>query len=138
MKPNNKRNLTPYQRFEQESRQIQDAPKSKKTAVGVRENAATSPPSDPRQHAFQPGAGPTDDDLAPETLIHEDGARSPREGGSNIPADETCRIVGADEIGAGYGFDEAELAQIQPLDEQVVRGNKKSGQAKAKRDIINP
>ncbi len=33
----------------------------------------------------------TDDDLSPETLIHEDGARSPNEPGEDLPADPMLR-----------------------------------------------
>lgn len=66
--------------------------------------------------ASQPGAGPTNDDLAPETSIHEDGAISPLDIGEDVPADRTYRIVGADEIGVGLGLDEAELAHVDPLD----------------------
>lgn len=66
--------------------------------------------------ASQPGSGPTDDDLAPETLIHEDGALSPLEEGDDIPADRSYRIVSAQEVGVGFGLDEAELAHVDPLD----------------------
>lgn len=59
---------------------------------------------------------PTADDLSPETLIDESGARSPREAGDGEAADNDLRVVGADEIGGGSGLDEAELARIQPLD----------------------
>ena len=60
--------------------------------------------------------GITLDDLSPETLYDESGARSPDERGHGLPADEQLRIVEGDEIGAGLGLDEAELAQILPLD----------------------
>lgn len=75
--------------------------------------------------ASQPGQGPTDDDITPETLISEDGARSPREHETTgvTPKDKTLSIVGVDEIGAGYGLDEAELAEVDPL-------NKKNSSAK--------
>lgn len=67
--------------------------------------------------ASQPGEGPTNDDLTQETLILEDGARSPHEPqqGNVEPADKTLSIVRDDEIGAGSGLDEAELARAQPL-----------------------
>ncbi len=58
----------------------------------------------------------TDDDLSPETLIHEDGARSPSERGTGKPADQDFSVVDEDEVGGGDGLDEAELAQIDPLD----------------------
>lgn len=65
----------------------------------------------------------TDDDLTPETLIPEDGARSPRErdASDNAPADETFSIVNDDEIGAGQGLDEAELAEIDPVNRDDVK-----------------
>lgn len=59
---------------------------------------------------------PTDDDMSPETLIHEDGARSPNEIGVGGPDDEDLSIVGEDEIGGGNGLDEAELAERDPVD----------------------
>lgn len=67
--------------------------------------------------ASQPGEGPTMDDATPETLMPEDGARSPQEArGSNTPADQDLSNVDEDEIGAGGGLDEAELARVKPLD----------------------
>lgn len=66
--------------------------------------------------ASMPDHQPTDDDLSPETLIDEDGARSPREAGDDGgPLDRRVRLVGAAEAGAGRGLDEAELARIDPL-----------------------
>jgi len=59
---------------------------------------------------------PTDDDLSPETLIREDGARDAREEGEDNPADYDLSIVDEDEIGGGTGLDEAELADIDPID----------------------
>ena len=58
----------------------------------------------------------TDDDLTPENLIPDDGSRSPHEPGGSIPSDESLSIVNEDEIGEGYGLDEAELARVDPLD----------------------
>ncbi len=49
----------------------------------------------------------TDDDLAPETLLHED--RPDGDDGLG-GADTALREVDADAIGAGHGKDEAELA----------------------------
>lgn len=67
--------------------------------------------------ASQPGEGPTMDDAAPETLMPDDGARSPQEaGGSDLPADQDYSVVDEDEIGAGGGLDEAELGRVKPLD----------------------
>ena len=56
------------------------------------------------------------DDLSPETLIDESGARSANEPGENNAADWDLSIVDEDEIGAGYGLDEEELAHVKPLD----------------------
>ena len=58
---------------------------------------------------------PTNDDLAPEILIREDGALSPQEVGSDKAADQTLTVVDLDEIGGGDGLDEAELAEIDPV-----------------------
>lgn len=59
---------------------------------------------------------PTDDDMSPENLIDEDGARSPGERGEGGPADFDLSIVDEDEIGAGGGLDEEEMAILDPLD----------------------
>ncbi|MBD8592536.1 serine kinase/phosphatase [Pseudomonas sp. CFBP 8758] len=59
---------------------------------------------------------PTDDDMSPETLIREDGARSPDEPGDSGPADQELSFVDEDDIGGGDGLDEEELALIDPLD----------------------
>jgi hypothetical protein len=73
--------------------------------------------------ASVPDHQPTDDDLSPETLIHEDGARSPREQGSDDePADQNLRKVSGDKIGGGHGLDEAELASIQPANGMLPEG----------------
>ncbi|HEN8800209.1 TPA: phosphotransferase system, HPr-related protein [Pseudomonas putida] len=58
----------------------------------------------------------TYDDLSPDTLLDETGARDPHEPGQGGPADEALREVDADEIGGGFGLDEAELARSAPLD----------------------
>jgi hypothetical protein len=70
--------------------------------------------------ASQPGQGPTDDDLTPETLITEDGARSRDEDqqGNLEPNDKTLSVVSGNDIGAGGGLDEAELARVDPLNRQ--------------------
>ncbi|MBC8996592.1 serine kinase/phosphatase [Pseudomonas sp. N40(2020)] len=59
---------------------------------------------------------PTDDDMSPETLIHEDGARDAAEAGENNPADWDLSVVDEDDIGGGNGLDEAELARRDPID----------------------
>jgi hypothetical protein len=46
----------------------------------------------------------TDDDLAPETLLHE------RRDADELPNDQILTITEIDNIGAGTGLDEAELA----------------------------
>ncbi|CAM3599190.1 hypothetical protein CCOS865_04158 [Pseudomonas reidholzensis] len=59
----------------------------------------------------------TMDDLSPDTLYDESGARDADEpGGDDGPADQTLRQVDASEIGGGFGLDEAELARSAPLD----------------------
>ncbi|GAB7533693.1 hypothetical protein PS3A_61100 [Pseudomonas sp. 3A(2025)] len=58
----------------------------------------------------------TDDDLQPDTLIREDGARSPSERGADRPADKELSAVDQSDIGAGHGLDEEELAHLDPLD----------------------
>ncbi|MDU8459151.1 serine kinase/phosphatase [Pseudomonas syringae group sp. J254-4] len=63
----------------------------------------------------------TDDDLSPETLIHEDGARSPNEQGEDDPADLDLTVVDEDDIGGGNGLDEEELAILDPLDGNTQR-----------------
>lgn len=70
---------------------------------------------------------PTMDDLAPETLIPEDGARSPRERGHGLPADEDLSIVSERDIGAGGGLDEEEEAVFEPLDGQDWDGKAEPG-----------
>ncbi len=71
--------------------------------------------ADPHEESVG-GSRLTDDDLAPETLFNEDGARSPAEQGTNAPADRALREVQANQIGAGDGLDEAELGRVDPLD----------------------
>ena len=66
--------------------------------------------------ASTPDHHSTDDDMSPETLIREDGARSPKERGADTPADQDLSIVDEDEIGGGYGLDEEEKAILDPLD----------------------
>lgn len=56
------------------------------------------------------------DDLSPDTLYDQTGARDPREPGGDGPVDQDLREVDAGEIGGGIGLDEAELARSAPLD----------------------
>ena len=61
--------------------------------------------------------GLNDDDLEQEMLIREDGARDAKEAAQspNAAADWDLSLVDEDEIGAGKGLDEAELAEIDPV-----------------------
>lgn len=59
---------------------------------------------------------PTDDDMSPETLIREDGARDAHEAGEGGQADWDLSIVDEDDIGGGNGLDEEELARQDPMD----------------------
>ena len=71
---------------------------------------------DTENPATDPHFDPSNDDLEPQTLIPEDGARSPSEAGGNHPADWDLSVVDEDDIGGGNGLDEAELARRDPLD----------------------
>ena len=66
--------------------------------------------------ASTPDHHSTDDDLDPEILIREDGARSADEEGEDSPADFDLTVVNEDDIGGGDGLDEAELGVLDPLD----------------------
>lgn len=68
------------------------------------------------------GGHSTMDDLTPETLIPDDGARSPSERGHGGPADQELTEVSEHEIGAGIGLDEAEQARQDPLDDKPWDG----------------
>ena len=59
---------------------------------------------------------PTEDDMSPETLIREDGARDASEAGDDEQADWDLSVVDESAIGGGDGLDEAEMADIDPLD----------------------
>ena len=58
----------------------------------------------------------TDDDMSPETLIREDGARDASEAGDDEQADWDLSVVNENDIGGGDRLDEAEMADIDPLD----------------------
>ncbi len=58
----------------------------------------------------------TDDEMSPENLIREDGARDAQEEGEGEQADWDLSIVDEDDIGGGNGLDEAELAERDPVD----------------------
>lgn len=85
------------------------------------------------QHAGLTGASlnadtSTLDDAAPETLLPDDGARSPDEaGGEGTATDQRLSKTRVDNIGAGSGLDEAELARAQPLDERPWDDDAKQG-----------
>lgn len=80
----------------------------------VREAGMTGASTDDHQ--------PTEDDMSPETLIREDGARDAREAGDDQQADWDLSIVDENDIGGGDGLDEAEMADIDPLDGSRNRG----------------
>lgn len=71
----------------------------------------------------------TQDDLAPEQLIAEDGARSPSERGHGLPADRDLSVRSEHRIGADVDLDEAELGRYAPLD-----GKRWDGPADGDRD----
>ncbi|QJD59351.1 serine kinase/phosphatase [Pseudomonas sp. gcc21] len=76
--------------------------------------------------ASQPGEGPTMDDATPETLLPDDGSRSPLEAGDGeVPADQDFSVVDEEDIGAGDGLDEAELGRVKPLDGKPWDGEEK-------------
>ncbi|MBC3209659.1 MULTISPECIES: serine kinase/phosphatase [unclassified Pseudomonas] len=74
----------------------------------VREAGMTGASMDDRQ--------PTDDDMSPETLIRDDGARDAEEIGEGEQADWDLSVVDENDIGGGDGLDEAEMADLDPLD----------------------
>jgi hypothetical protein len=68
------------------------------------------------------------DDLSPDTLIDDSGARSPLERGDDGANDEELSVVDETQVGGGFGLDEAELARSAPLDgkpwtDEVVPGD---------------
>ena len=74
--------------------------------------------------AARPGQGPTADDAAPETLLPDDGSRSPAEAViEDGAADTELTEVGRGDIGGGRGLDEAELGRARPLDGKPWDGN---------------
>ncbi|PRB79868.1 hypothetical protein CQ007_14760 [Pseudomonas sp. MYb185] len=67
--------------------------------------------------AAMPGQGPTADDATPETLMPDDGSRSPQEAATDAgAADAELSEVGRVRAGGGGGLDEAELGRVKPLD----------------------
>ena len=61
--------------------------------------------------------GLNEDDLEQEMLIREDGARDAKEAAKspNGAADWDLSLVDENDIGAGKGLDEAEVAEIDPV-----------------------
>nr|WP_298146262.1 phosphotransferase system, HPr-related protein [uncultured Pseudomonas sp.] len=85
--------------------------------------------------------GVSADDLSPETLFDESGARGPEESsdgpeGPEQPADMTLDTVDAKRIGGGYGLDEAELAHVNPLDGKPWDGEEDSLEADLDEDEL--
>jgi len=58
-----------------------------------------------------PDGETTLDDMAPETLIPENGARSPNERGHGEPADRDLSVVSEHAIGADVDLDEADWSE---------------------------
>lgn len=56
------------------------------------------------------------DDLSPDTLIDDSGARSPLERGGDGANDEELSVVDETQVGGSFGLDEAELARSAPID----------------------
>lgn len=63
----------------------------------------------------------TADDLAPDTLLDDEGGASPADQRGPVAADAALSIVDASAIGAGGGLDEAEDAEADPLDPAEVK-----------------
>lgn len=74
--------------------------------------------------ASMPGHGPTADDATPETLMPDDGSRSPQEAATDAgAADAELTEVGKGGAGGRYGLDEAELGRVRPLDGKAWDGD---------------
>lgn len=74
------------------------------------------------------------DDLSPDTLIDDSGARSPLERGGDGALDEELSVVDQNDVGGGFGLDEAELARSAPLDgkpwtDEVVSTDDEGGES---------
>ena len=57
----------------------------------------------------------TADDLAPDTLLDQEGGQEPAEQHGPQSTDTLMRVVDESGIGAGAGRDEAEEAQVNPI-----------------------
>lgn len=64
------------------------------------------------------------DDLSPETLFDETGARGPDESGEAGAVDQQLSEVDGRDIGAGTGLDEAEEARVRPLNSMFSDGTR--------------
>jgi len=63
------------------------------------------------------------DDMTPETLLDDSGARNPNEYGDAWPVDKELTVVSDRDIGGGVGMDEAEMGRVLPLDGEKWDGN---------------
>ena len=82
--------------------------------------------------------GISEDDLSPETLYDESGARDPDEYPEDTqggPLDTELTTVNAAQIGGGSGLDEAELGRLQPLDGKPWDGEEDSLAADEEADL---
>lgn len=90
---------------------------------GVREVENEFPPRRRRQMGMTGGETLDDsavedhvslDDMAPETLIDEQGTEAPFAPSDDTPVDKELHIVHEQDIGGGSGLDEAEKARVKP------------------------
>lgn len=63
----------------------------------------------------------TADDLAPDTLLDDDGGMNPADPRGAMPADTALSVVDSGAIGAGGGRDEAEDARVNPISPEEHR-----------------
>lgn len=112
-------------KVEEDNREAaEDSPMGPVGKVPSREQAEQLGAEAGLTEASMPGHGPTADDATPETLLPDDGARSPAEAGGDRQAIDTeLTEVGPGLIGGGTGLDEAELGRVQPLDGKRWDGN---------------
>lgn len=73
-----------------------------------------------------PGGRVTGDDLSPETLIDEDGTGTSAAYSMRTPMESMLRVVDESEIGEGFGKDEAELAEEDPVGDSAARQNRRA------------
>jgi hypothetical protein len=74
----------------------------------------------------RPGDHVTGDDLSPETLLDADGSGTPAAYSMRAPMETMLRVVDESEIGEGFGKDEAELAQEDPVADEAVDTNRRA------------